>query len=45
LLSQVYLRLKLGARQLRFDPDSLRDWKARGGNLDSQTESSQTEKK
>ena len=26
--------LKLGARQLRFDPESLKDWKARGGNID-----------
>ena len=36
--------LKIGARQLRFDPDSLRDWKAQGGNIDRQTESSPTEK-
>ena len=36
--------LKLGARQLRFDPDLLRDWKAQGGNIDRQTESSPTEK-
>lgn len=25
--------LKLGARQLRYDPDTLRDWKDRGGNV------------
>ena len=36
--------LKLGARQLRFDPESLRDWKAGGGNVDRQTDSSQAEK-
>ena len=33
--------LKLGARQLRFDPDSLKDWKARGGNIDQQSNLSQ----
>jgi excisionase family DNA binding protein len=37
--------LKLGARQLRFDPESLKDWKARGGNIDLLKESGQTEKK
>ena len=35
--------LKIGARQLRFDPDSLREWKARGGNVERANESSQTE--
>jgi|GEM_PF-3223995 excisionase family DNA binding protein len=30
--------LKLGARQLRFDPESLRDWKAGGGNVDPQSD-------
>ena len=33
--------LKLGARQLRFDPDSLREWKSRGGNIDRENESSE----
>jgi excisionase family DNA binding protein len=36
--------LKLGARQLRFDPDSLREWKVRGGNIDRENESSEFEK-
>ena len=33
--------LKLGARQLRFDPDSLREWRERGGNIDRENESSE----
>ena len=36
--------LKLGARQLRFDPDSLREWKARGGNVHGQSDSRQPER-
>jgi hypothetical protein len=35
--------LKLGVRQLRYDPEKLRDWKARGGNVQHETELSQTE--
>jgi excisionase family DNA binding protein len=33
--------LKLGARQLRFDPESLREWKARGGNIEDENKSTQ----
>jgi len=35
--------LKLGTRQLRYDPEVLRDWKARGGNVKHETQLKPTE--